>query len=40
MTDLLLTTQVRAMYMSDTGPVIEIINDHDEDDGEAAEAEF
>lgn len=40
MTDLLQTTQVRAMYMSDTGPVIEIINDHDEDDGEAAEAEF
>jgi ribosomal protein S18 acetylase RimI-like enzyme len=39
-TDLLQTTQVRAMYMSDTGPVIEIINDHDEDDGEAAEAEF
>ncbi len=31
---------MRAMYMSDTASVIEIISDHDEDDGEAAEAEF
>lgn len=31
---------MRAMYMSDTASVIEIIGDHDEDDGEAAEAEF
>ena len=37
MTDLLHTSQVRAMYMSDTGPVIEIINEHDEDDGEDIE---
>ena len=40
MTELLETTQVREMYMSDTVSVIEIISDHDEDDGEAAEAEF
>lgn len=40
MTDLLESTQVRAMYMSDTASVIEIISDHDDDDGEAAEAEF
>ncbi|MFT6409156.1 MAG: ribosomal protein S18 acetylase RimI-like enzyme [Arenicella sp.] len=40
MTDLLETAQVRAMYMSDTASVIEIISDHDEDDGDAAEAEF
>ena len=40
MTDLLERTQVREMYMSDTASVLEIISDHDEDDGEAAEAEF
>lgn len=40
MTDLLENTQVREMYMSDTASVIEIIGDHDEDDGEAAESEF
>jgi len=39
-TDLVERTQVREMYMSDTVSVVEIINDHDEDDGEAAEAEF
>ena len=40
MSDILERSQMRAMYMSDTAPVIEIIGDHDEDDGEAAEAEF
>ena len=40
MSELLERTQMRAMYMSDTVSVIEIISDHDEDDGEAAEAEF
>jgi len=38
--DLVSTTQMRAMYMSDLQPVLEIISNHDEDDGEAAEAEF
>ena len=40
MTDLLESTKVREMYMSDTASVIEIISDHDEDDGESAESEF
>lgn len=40
MSDILERGQMRAMYMSDTASVIEIIGDHDEDDGEAAEAEF
>ena len=40
MTDLLERTQVRAMYMSDTASVVDIITEHDEDDGEAAEAEL
>jgi ribosomal protein S18 acetylase RimI-like enzyme len=39
-TELLKTTQMRAMYMSDTASVIEIISDHDEDDGDAADAVF
>lgn len=40
MTDLIDTSQVRAMYMSDMASVVEIISDFDEDDGEAAEAEL
>lgn len=32
--------QVRAMYMSDMASVVAIITDFDDDDGEAAEAEF
>jgi len=38
--DLLERTQMREMYVSDTASVVEIIADHDEDDGEAAEAEL
>lgn len=34
------STQIRAMYMSDLHRVLEIITDHDDDDGEAAEQEF
>lgn len=39
-TQLTATAQVRAMYMSELASVLEIITDFDEDDGEAAEAEF
>jgi len=38
--DLLERTQMREMYVSDTASVVEIIATHDEDDGEAAEAEL
>ncbi len=40
MSELVDSTQVRAMYMSDLHRVLEIISNHDEDDGEAAESEF
>ncbi len=40
MADLLERTQMREMYVSDTASVVEIIATHDEDDGEAAEAEL